>query len=524
MAKTGGLANFKFGEKNTGAVIMPTQFVRAKAANAKGQQYGDLINYAEKNLQGEARAIEENNSHVAEVNDLKNHLQEEGYATRSDAVTEGHPLFDALHNNLNDEQVGVLKSRLNEAQANGNNLHELAFSMRGDWLVENGLFDPKTKTLDQTKLKEAERSIVQTLAEKGFAQPLGETPDDLVWFGVIHQDTDHLNMHLWMAKVSPETRPDMLVQKGNYRGEPRGSVRFSAMEQAQSQFRHHLRSDQLQANRNQIFKTYTSYEKDLLENSYVKAMEPDRYQRQLQEIYQALPPNRQGKWQVGNTTLDAMGTQMSAANQKTNAFLDELFANELKEPYEQYKQAAYDVDDLQRTEKGELRKGQNTWSANKEEQLRKRFANKLYRAFNEASNKASQERPLGENVFDQHLEHIRKRMQDEESKAGRQEKSNHDAGPKQQSDTGQNHSNSAIPKSHYRAGLNEKAGWQENPNPKLSPKTIKDIRRVFQKGAQDDLEAERRFMLRQRRLKQEERQDEIEEVQQSRGRGHSRSF
>ncbi|CAK1240087.1 unnamed protein product [Fructobacillus tropaeoli] len=77
-------------------------------------------------------------------------------------------------------------------------------------------------------------------------------------------------------------------------------------------------------------------------------------------------------------------------------------------------------------------------------------------------------------------------------------------------DTVQNHSNSAIPKFQYRAPLNEKAGWQENPSPKLSPKTIKDIRRVFQKGAQDDLEAERHFMLRQRRLKQEE--------QQSRGR------
>lgn len=515
MAKTGGLSNFKLGEKNTGAVIMPTQFVRAKSANAKGQKYGDLINYAEKNLQGEVRAIEENNHHVSEVNDLKKHLQEEGYATRSDAVTEKHPLFDAYHNNLNDGQVSQLKSRLNEAQANGNNLHEVAFSMRGDWLVENGLFDPKTKTLDQTKLKEAERSIVQTLAEKGFAQPLGEKPDDLVWFGVIHQDTDHLNMHLWMAKVSPETRPEMLVQKGNYRGEPRGAMRFSAMEQAQSQFRNHLRSDQQQAHRNQIFKTYTTYEKDLLENSYVKAMTPDRYQRQLQAIYQALPPNRQGKWQVGNTTLDAAGTQMSVANQKTNDFLNELFSNELKEPYEQYKQAAYAVDELQQAEKGELRQGQNTWSANKEAQLRKRFANKLYRAFNEAANKASEPQGSEENVFDQQLDQIRKRMQDETQKTGRQEKSSHNAGSKQ-SDAGQNHSNSSMPKFQSQAAQHEKAGWQKQ-SPKLSPKTIKDIRRVFQRGVQDDLEAERRFMLRQHRLKQEERQNEIEEVQQSRG-------
>ncbi|CAK1230035.1 MobP2 family relaxase [Fructobacillus fructosus] len=536
MAKTGGLSNFKVDEKNTGAVIMPTQFVRAKSANAKGQQYGDLINYAEKNLQGQVRAIEENNHHVSEVNDLKKHLQEEGYATRSDAVTEKHPLFDAYHNNLNDDQVSQLKSRLNEAQANGNNLHEVAFSMRGDWLIKNNLFDPKTKTLDQTKLKEAERAIVQTLADKGFAQPLGETPEDLVWFGVIHQDTDHLNMHLWMAKVSPETRPDMLVQKGDYRGEPRGAMRFSAMEQAQSQFQSHLRSDQQQANRNQIFKTYTTYEKDLLKSSFEKSISQDRYTQQLQDIYQALPPDRQGKWQVGNSQLEATGTQMSLANHRVNEFLDDLFANELKEPYEQYKKAAFQVDALQEAEKGQLRQGQKTWSDNKESQLRKRFANKLYRSFNEAVNENEEPQNSTPNAFDEQLNRVRQRMQLEEKKKARSSRQakDHDSRTGHQrteytSDSDRQgkenladqstvfNSQSPLKKQQGGSSKSDKADWQEKHNSPLSPKTIKNIRRVFQKSVQDDLEAERRFMLRQQKLKQEEYQEEIEEVQQSRG-------
>lgn len=536
MAKTGGLSNFKVGEKNTGAVIMPTQFVRAKAANAKGQRYGDLINYAEKDLKGEVRAVEENNHSIAQTNDLKKHLQEEGYATRSDAVTEKHPLFDAYHNNLSDDQVHQLKSRLNEAQANGNNLHEVAFSMRGDWLIKNNLFDPKTKTLDQTKLKEAERSIVNILAEKGFASPLGERPDDLVWFGVIHQDTDHLNMHLWMAKVSPETRPEMLVQKGNYRGEPRGAMRFAAMEEAQRRFRNNLRSDQQQVQRNQVYKVYTVYEKDLLKNSFATAVEKDRYHHQLQDIYQALPPDRQGKWQVGNSQLEATGTQMSLANHKVNALLDELFTKELKEPYEQYKQAAFAVNALQQSEKGELRQGQNTWSANKEAHLRKRFANRLYCYFNDA---ASQNRPSEEsetNRFDEQLNRVRQRIQLEEKKRARSSRQtkDHDSRTGHQrteytSDSDRQGkenlaAQSTVSRSQYpfkkqqgSSSKSDKADWQGKHNPPLSPKTIKNIRRVFQKSVQDDLEAERRFMLRQRKLKQEEYQEEIEEAQQSRG-------
>lgn len=47
MAKTGKLAAFKLGEKNTAMVNLPAQFVTASEANKKGQQYSKLVDYAD---------------------------------------------------------------------------------------------------------------------------------------------------------------------------------------------------------------------------------------------------------------------------------------------------------------------------------------------------------------------------------------------------------------------------------------------------------------------------------------------
>lgn len=227
--KTGGKANFAVNEHGNGMVIMPMQFVTANTANSRGQKFADLVDYS---LRDEA-ILNENNVPVDKTNgeevttDILNQLSQEGYATRADAVTETYPIFNSEKFNLNDHDISELKKNLQTAQDNGNTLHEHAFSIRADWLIENDLYNPVTKELDQNALKQAEQNIVNRLFENGQGLPLGESPDDVVWFGVIHQDTDHLNMHLWYVKKSKETRPEMLHSKT---GEPKGVVKLSEKE------------------------------------------------------------------------------------------------------------------------------------------------------------------------------------------------------------------------------------------------------------------------------------------------------
>ncbi|MSB65618.1 IS110 family transposase [Leuconostoc lactis] len=280
--------------------------------------------------------------------------------------------------NYDNHDISKLRKDLDAAQANGNNIHELAFSIRGDWLVQNNLYDPDTGMIDQNRLKHAEQDVVKILINKGFKLPLGEDANDLVWFGVIHQDTDHLNMHLWFAKKSKETRPEMLKQEGKYAGQPIGVMPMEVIEQAKRQFRKQLMSSQELLRREDILRGVGGFSKDIIKGAPENILS-DRHVKSIKTIYDALPKDMKGRWQVGNTQLASGKGKMAKANRLTNELLDELFKKELKPEYEGFKSLAQEYDAINIEDQGVMHRGQRKWSENKEDELRKRLTNQLYK-------------------------------------------------------------------------------------------------------------------------------------------------
>lgn len=212
---------------------------------------------------------------------------------------------------------------------------------------------------------------------------MGESEKDVVWFGVIHQDTDHLNMHLWFAKISHETRPEMIKQEGPYKGEPKGTIPLAVIERAKREFRNELMSVSEKKKRADVLKGLGHLKLELVE-SVQNTMLEDKYSRDLEKIYDALPKNMKGRWQVGNSSLEAPNTQMSKANYLTNRLLDKIFENELHDEYSDFQKLAYKFDEINIEDQGVMRKGQQLFSEKRDSDLRKRLANGLYRQFNEA--------------------------------------------------------------------------------------------------------------------------------------------
>ncbi|MGR8823244.1 MobP2 family relaxase [Leuconostoc citreum] len=383
MAKTGRIAAFALGEKQTAMVNLPAQFVTASDAGKKGYQYSKLVDYAE----NEDKVCETNNESMTEMIDLKEEFKQEGYANRTNATNESEPIFSSDKLHYNNHDISILRKRLDRAQANGNNIHELAFSIRGDWLVKNNLYDPETGTIDQDRLKHAEQDVAKILINKGFKLPLGENEQDVVWFGVIHQDTDHLNMHLWFAKESKETRSEMLKQEGRFKGQPTGVIPLDTIERAKREFRHQLMSSAERQKRTDVLKGLGQLKKEIV-NVGSESLLNDQYADQIREIYNALPQEQKGRWQVGNTSTRAKNTKMSKANQLTNNLLDELFKNDLGQQYQEFKDLGRQFDDFNIEDQGVMRKGQATLSDNKDEELRKRLTNQLYRYFNQIEDTA----------------------------------------------------------------------------------------------------------------------------------------
>ena len=384
MAKTGGFANFATGEKKTGAVLLPTHFTTAAQATKEGKQFGNLVRtYAAKS----SKVMDENNQALVDITDAEQAQKTSnsfGYSSRFSATGNEHPLFDSDTLNMTDEQMDNLENKLNLAQKNGNILHEMAFSIRGDWLVENNLYGPETTQLDQDKLKRAEQHIVHDLFEKGGPQPLGQGPDDVVWFGAVHQDTDHLNMHIWYAKISPETRPSMLLKNG----EPKGVIDFKAKHQAESKFRYEIESDATKIKRANVYEAVGNYRTQIKQDSLTRLDRTHKYTADLQKIYDELPQDLRGRCKVGNT--DTLVTddisRMAPANRQMNGLIDKLLTHELKDDYQALQTKKKKMDDMMTETHGNQHKGQEKWSEAQDKRLRKELANGIYRQFNEQFN------------------------------------------------------------------------------------------------------------------------------------------
>ncbi|MBU7546887.1 MobP2 family relaxase [Leuconostoc mesenteroides] len=486
MAKTGEIAAFALGEKKTAMVNLPAQFVTSSTADMKGQKYSDLVDYADNS----EKTSDLNNESITDLIDLKEQFSKRGYANRNSAVTETHPIFGNDKLNYDNHDISVLRKKLDEAQENGNNIHELAFSIRGDWLVKNNLYDPETRMIDQNKLKHAEQEVAKMLINKGFNLHLGEDENDVVWFGVIHQDTDHLNMHLWFAKKSQETRPEMIKQEGKYKGQPIGVIPLELIEQAKRQFRKQLMSSQELRRHQQILKGVGGFKKEIVEAAPDNLLN-DRHAKAIKQIYDALPQDMKRRWQVGNAHLTAGKGKMAKANQLTNQLLDDLFEKELKPEYEGFKSLAQEYDVINMEEQGVMHKGQRKWSENKEDELRKRLANQLYKHL-------AQIEDTSLNDIDQQMSELLSHVK--------------------QSDKGNNTDKTKLIASPQKKNLAPKSPAN---NVKQNSKHIGDqmpvrggsfnkISRLWRQDIRAEINAERQFLRNQKKVEQEKAQEEYE--------------
>ncbi|QGN60008.1 MobP2 family relaxase [Leuconostoc citreum] len=487
MAKTGEIAAFALGEKKMAMVNLPAQFVTSSTADMKGQKYSDLVDYADNS----EKTSDLNNESITDFIDLKEQFSKRGYANRNSAVTETHPIFGQEKLNYDNHDISVLRKNLDEAQENGNNIHELAFSIRGDWLVKNNLYDPETRMIDQNKLKHAEQEVAKTLINKGFNLPLGEDENDVVWFGVIHQDTDHLNMHLWFAKKGRETRSEMLKQEGKYKGQPIGVIPLEVIEQAKRQFRKQLMSSQELRRHQEILKGVGGFKKEIVETAPDNLLN-DRHAKAIKQIYDALPQDMKGRWQVGNAHLTAGKGKMAKANLLTDQLLDDLFAKELKPEYEGFKSLAQEYDVINIEDQGVMHTGQHKWSENKEDELRKRLANQLYKHL-------AQIEETSINDIDQQmselLSHVKKR-----DKGGITKKTKIGSSPKEKKMA----SNPLI------NNVNSNTTKQIGDQLPVRGGSFNKISRLWRQDIRSETNAERRFLRNQKKVEQEKAQEEYD--------------
>ncbi|UOE58304.1 hypothetical protein HPB58_13185 [Priestia filamentosa] len=104
-------------------------------------------------------------------------------------------LFTEESNALNEEEKKELKTKFQLAQQNQSIMWQDVITFHNPWLQENGLYDAKTKTVDEQKLMDATRESMQEMLRK---EGLKKTA---VWSAAIHHNTE--NIHIHIATVEP---------------------------------------------------------------------------------------------------------------------------------------------------------------------------------------------------------------------------------------------------------------------------------------------------------------------------------
>lgn len=104
-------------------------------------------------------------------------------------------IFTAKNDTLSPEEIKYYKQKFQDAQNNKSLMWQSIISFDNAFLQEYGLFDPETKYLDESKIREVTRNCMKKMLVKEHLDPTA------VYTAAIHYNTDNIHVHI--ATVEP---------------------------------------------------------------------------------------------------------------------------------------------------------------------------------------------------------------------------------------------------------------------------------------------------------------------------------
>ncbi len=212
-------------------------------ANTKVEDFGNFLNYLsrktalEKKEQltlGEKKSYDEANEKI----NLFKQATFEPQTPSTDLMSTG--LFSDTVDNLSLEEKKNMQHFFKQAEQNGAVLFQDVVSFDTSFLIQEGLYNPMTKVLDEKKLRQAGRSMMK----KYFAlENLDATGQ---WLGQIHYNTNHFHIHFATTESVNTRRMKTIDYKGGKRRVPHATKKLSTIKAMKSTFTNSLIDRQAQ--------------------------------------------------------------------------------------------------------------------------------------------------------------------------------------------------------------------------------------------------------------------------------------
>ena len=148
------------------------------------------------------------------------------YATKEDSA-EKTGIFTSNTLNADIEETKNIKNMLQKARSNNSILWRGVISFDNDFLAQNGLYDPKTKKVDQVGIKKAIQKAMPNVISRE------KLSDSAFWWGNIHLNTDNVHVHIGISEIE-SARPTFFYE-ARHRKERKGKFEQKTLKGIKSQ-------------------------------------------------------------------------------------------------------------------------------------------------------------------------------------------------------------------------------------------------------------------------------------------------
>ncbi|CEK36627.1 hypothetical protein UMC2PCS14_00511 (plasmid) [[Clostridium] sordellii] len=116
-------------------------------------------------------------------------------------------IFTNDSNCLTQSEKDLVKEKFSLAQEKKSIMWQEVYSFDNEWIKKQGLYDPKTKFLDEDKIKNAIRKSIEFSLEKSGMK------ETALWSGAIHYNTDNIHIHVAICEPNPTKKRGKRTQK-----------------------------------------------------------------------------------------------------------------------------------------------------------------------------------------------------------------------------------------------------------------------------------------------------------------------
>ena len=280
-------------------VVLVSRFVFSK------KKYNNYINYIDRDEAVRNKAF---NSYSAYVDDyMDNPLKQSKYKPPFNAKSEhASALFTETRDQLSESEKQNLKSQFLKAQKAESPMWQNVLSFENEFLEKHGIYDSKTKMLDEAKM----RSITRLAMKEMLKNEVMEA--SAIWSASIHYNTDNIHIHIAVVEPTPtRIQKDYMVEKNNGEKESKkqfkGGLKKSTLEKMRSKVVNNIvdRSEQLKEINDIIRENIISDKRNNL--SY----EDKQMKGAFLNIYYSLPPD-QKLWFYNMNALHDVRSQIDA--------------------------------------------------------------------------------------------------------------------------------------------------------------------------------------------------------------------